>query len=159
RLGRPIGRTAMADPDALQTLAIADVSAHCCREMDNYRAKQQNAGTFCVELLRRALHSKLDEAWNHVADLNGCIANRLRGKLHHHRAWATARRYQVDEHYLVDAFVRVWRANQTSPRRIEPFAAFLSYLDECLHCAILDEIRFWEPPDHRGKGAKPSSTA
>src|SRR5262249_17369511 len=116
----------------------------------------------CLELFRRAVQLKLDEAWEVL--LTSCVGAELRGRLLSHRAWPRARRYQPGDTYLTEAFARfcAWSETQASanrPVRLESFSGLLTFLHRCLHSAILEELRIWAPPGTWGKKVKTAEPA
>jgi hypothetical protein len=121
--------------------------------MSRYHKRQQSDPAYCIELFRRALQGKQEEAWERLLD--GCIADFLRAKLYRHVCWRLARKYQEEKFYVVESFTRLWRSNVGHPLRLESLGGLLSLLYQCLHCAILEELRFWTPPDSRGKKSMP----
>lgn len=138
----------MADPDYILSLSTSDLSTSCCLEMTRYRRHQNSNPAYCLELFRRALQINLNDAWERL--LSDCVAEFLRGKLVRHASWEAARRYQDARSYVVEAFARFWRSNAGHPLRQESLGGLLSLLHRCLHSAILEELRLWEPPDSRG---------
>src|SRR5215831_9983895 len=143
----------MASADSILTLSTADLSASCCYEMSRFQKREESDPAYCIELFRRALHGKQEEAWERLLD--GCIADFVRAKLYRHVCWRLARKYQEEKFYVVECFTRLWRSNVGHPLRLESLGGLLSLLHQCLHSAILEELRFWTPPDARGKRSIP----
>jgi hypothetical protein len=121
--------------------------------MSRYQKREESDPAYCIELFRRALHGKQEEAWERLLD--GCIADFVRAKLYRHVCWRLARKYQEEKFYVMESFTRLWRSNVGHPLRLESLGGLLSLLHQCLHSAILEELRFWTPPDARGKRSVP----
>jgi hypothetical protein len=141
----------MGEPQPFSTLSTADLATTCCNEMDRYQQQKKSNQVYCLELFRRALASKQEDAWERL--LNGCIADHVHGCFYGHPRWQLAHRYQQAEFYVVESFLRLWRSSLGHVLRIESLGEMLSLLARCLHCAIMEEIRLWEPPNARGRAA------
>lgn len=127
--------------DAPQSLALAALSDACRRETEAFRARGASDPAYCLELFRRALQERTQDAWQH---LMACFGGNVRAWLYRHPRRASALAYQDETFYLTGTFAKLWETNQRSPIILQSLPAVLSYLQRCLHTVVMEEARFWE---------------
>ncbi|QBD81433.1 sigma-70 family RNA polymerase sigma factor [Ktedonosporobacter rubrisoli] len=125
-------------------MSLKTLVEYCKREMARYRRKETCDDQYCLEILRRAIMHRDDEAWMALQQLF-CESLYIWLSRHPHRE--TALRYEPDEkNYVDDAFARFWRAVSEQKLTFTTLAAALSYLHLCLNCAIMDTLRAYSRP-------------
>jgi DNA-directed RNA polymerase specialized sigma24 family protein len=132
----------MTDRLDVTLLPLTAVADSCCREAAQFTPNRENDSAFCLELFRRALQRMQNDAWSHIM---ACFTSYVRGQFYHHSMWRAALKFQDEHVYIVEAFTRLWKSNQSRPLVVESVGGVLAFLKRCLHCAIMDEIRLWRP--------------
>jgi|SRR5215467_12839000 len=129
--------------DAAQSLALPVLGDACCRETEAFRSRGSSDPTFCIELFRRALQERLQDAWQHLMT---CFGGSVRAWLYRHPRRGSALAHQDETFYITGTFAKLWETNQRSPLVITTLPALLSYLQRCLHTVVMEEARFWQRP-------------
>jgi DNA-directed RNA polymerase specialized sigma24 family protein len=128
-----------ADPPRL---LLQELITACWEEIAKFRRDEPHRDEVCLELLRRALCLRDEQAWEAiVAIYRGMVLAWIR----QHPARVAS---DEEEDCLNVAFERFWRA--IGPDRFEHFAgtaSLLRYLKLCVNSVLLDEVR-------RGRGAQ-----
>lgn len=125
-------------------MSLLDLTEHCKREMSKYRRKEPCNDQYCLEILRRAVAQRDNQAWAMLQHLFSESVQIWIGRHPHREA---ALRYEPDEKtYVYDAFRRFWQAVSDQQLRFTTLAAALSYLHLCLNCAIMDTLRAYSRP-------------
>jgi hypothetical protein len=120
-------------------MRVPVLTAHCLRELDNYRQGKPYTDTYGVELLRRATILGDQEAW---VGVHHCFGGLVRGWLRGHPNRESACRLASDETYVAQAFERFWQATASNRRvAFSTLAAALQYLRASLNGVILDMLR------------------
>lgn len=127
--------------DAAQSLALEALGDACCRETEAFRARGASDPTYCLELFRRAMEDRLQDAWQH---LMACFGGSVRAWLYRHPRRASALAYQDETFYLTGTFAKLWETNQRRAIILTSLPALLVYLQRCLHTVVMEEVRFWE---------------
>lgn len=119
------------DMVAIETLAVADLSRLCAQETARYRRGQSYAEHYCLELFRRAVLRRDEDAWAGVyTQYAGAVAR-----------WLGAPAGAADDS-IADVFARFWRAVDAAKfKRFGSLSAVLQYLKMCAHTARLDHGR------------------
>ena len=125
-------------------MSLPDLTAHCLRELDNYRRGEPCTETYGLELLRRATFQGDQEAWEWVQH---CYGGMVRGWLRRHPQREVACRLESEENYVAQTFERFWQATAFNQRvEFSTLAAALQYLRASLNGAILDMLRAYARP-------------
>jgi DNA-directed RNA polymerase specialized sigma24 family protein len=125
-------------------MSLPDLTAHCLKELDNYRRGELCTETYGLELLRRATFQGDQEAWEWVQH---CFGGMVRGWLRRHPQREVACRLKSEENYVAQTFERFWQATAFNQRvEFSALAAALQYLRASLHGTILDMLRAYERP-------------
>lgn len=127
----------------LDEMSLAELTKCCAQEMSKYRRKEISSDRYCLEILRRAVVLRNDQAW---AVLQQQFNENVRLWLARHPYRETALRYEVDQSYIDDAFRRFWQAIKDQHLIFATLASALSYLHLCLNCAIMDTLRAYSRP-------------
>lgn len=126
-----------ADPAAVRSLPLAQVAAACRDQTSRFRRGQPADTVYCLELFRRAVCERQDDAWQAILDQYGGLV------LSWVRLHGAAAGMQEDETYWVNrTFDRFWSA--VGPDRFDLFGrlpALLKYLKLCVHSVVMDEAR------------------
>lgn len=122
----------------LETTDLTTLAAQCREELRHYASQQPIEGRSCLELLRRATHSHLEEAWVLLLDLL-TPPMRVWFRAHPHVSLALA--YDSEENYIAQTFSRFWSVVRERRVVFSRLPAFLSYLRLTLHSTIIDTLR------------------
>jgi hypothetical protein len=129
----------------MQELTLAQVAAHCADESALFSRGQAHDDSYCLELFRRAIVERLNDAWEAVVvQYRGLVRDWI---------WQHSLAATIDDHddLATRAFERFWAAIPA-----DRFASFphlpglLRYLKLCVFHALVDETRSqrtWH--DHR----------
>ncbi|GCF11444.1 hypothetical protein [Dictyobacter arantiisoli] len=121
--------------DEMSLLALTEYSL---LEMARYRRKEVSDDRYCLEILRRAVVLRDNEAWMVLRkQFNDTARLWLGGHSHRERAL----RYETEQTYIDDSFRRFWQAASDQKLSFVTVGSALRYLKLCLHCAIMDTLR------------------
>ncbi|SRR5579883_198281 len=135
----------------LDEMDLVVLTDYCIREMGKFRRKELSDDKYCLEIFRRAVDNKDNDAW---AALQRLFSDNIRVWLGCHSHREVALRHEVEQTYIDDTFRRFWQAVSDQSLSFSTLGSALSYLRLCLHCAIMDTLRTHsrrhiEPiPDH-----------
>ncbi len=129
----------------LEKLTLTTLLAHCTQEMRRYRRRELNDDRYCLELFRRALVERREDAWEMLYIMfydSACLWFRC------HPSKMSALRYDSEKSYVDDAFKRLWQwsNNQQEALLFTSLAGALKALHLCLHSAIMDVLRAYARP-------------
>ncbi len=127
RMDKPLGE-----------MSLKSLREYCIREMGKFRRKEPCDDAYCLEIFRRAVAQKDNEAWMLLQQL---FSDNIRGWLGVHSHRTLALRYECEQTYIDDAFRRFWQAVSDQSLAFTTLGSALSYLRLCLHCAIMDTLR------------------
>jgi hypothetical protein len=134
----------LASKQLYNEMSLAELVAHCTRELNKYRGGEPYTEEYAVELIRRATVQGDQEA---RACVQHCFGGIVLDWVHHHPDRAAACRLMSEESYVAQAFERFWLATDLDQREASnTLAALLHSLRVCLHGAILDALRTSEQP-------------
>src|SRR5947208_16788786 len=91
-------------PSEMSLVDLAECSA--C-EMKKYRRKELSNDQYCLEILRRAILLKDNNAWSILQDQ---LSDNVRMWIGRHPQRELALRYDNEMSYVYDAFRRFWQA-------------------------------------------------
>lgn len=124
-------------------MSLVDLAEYSACEMKKYRRKEESNDQYCLEILRRAIILKDNNAWCILQDQ---LSDNVRMWIGRHPQRELALRYDNESSYLCDAFRRFWQAVSDQKLSFTALAGALSYLHLCLHCAITDNLRTYARP-------------
>jgi hypothetical protein len=127
----------------LNEMSLADLTACCIHEMSKYRRKEPCNDRYCLEIFRRAVILRDDEAWT---VLRRQFNESVRLWLGRHPNREAALRHEDEQSYIDDAFRRFWQAVSDQQLSFMTLAGALSYLHMCLNCTIMDTLRAYSRP-------------
>jgi hypothetical protein len=120
----------------MKLAALADLSTH---EPQRHRWKEPFDDRYCLEVLRRAIFERTDEAWS---VLQQCFSETIRGWLRSHPSSDVALLRDSEENYIAQTFSRFWYAVRDQHLEFTSLYAALSYLHATLNGIIMDTLRF-----------------
>ena len=118
-------------------MSVTDLTRGCRDETAKFRRGEPSDERYCFELIRRAVCSRDQAAWEVVlAQYRGMVLAWVR---QHPSAAALG---EDDDYWVTSTFERFWTA--IGPDRFGAFpglAAILRYLKMCTHSVLIDEAR------------------
>jgi len=135
----------------LAQMSLANLTEYSAREISKYRQNELSDDSYCLEILRRAVVLRSNEAWIVLLQLFSDNVHLWFARHSHHEA---ALRHEVEQNYVDDAFRRFWQAVADQKLSFSSLGGALCYLRLCLHCAIMDTLRTYvrsnleSMPDH-----------
>ena len=127
----------MQHENELPQMGVPELAQRCAQETQNYFQKQSHEPGYCLELFRRAIVRRDDEAWHAVYTQYRSQVERW---VYRHPDFA-----QVDEEaqdFTSQAFARFWKSfTEDKLAESKSLAGVLSYLQMCVHGAIMDCLR------------------
>lgn len=129
------------DSTPLTRLELKQVVAGCAEQTELFFAKKSSDDRFCFELWRRALVERVQQAWDVVyAQYQPLVV----GWVQNHEGYV---RCQEEVQFFVnESFARLYKA--IAPEKFAKFSTLqglLSYLNGCVHSAIIDHLRKRDP--------------
>ena len=119
-------------------MSLTKLADRCMREIEKYRHKEPYDDQYCLEIFHRAMVQHNQDAWE---ILQKRFSPMVRAWVRNHAQRDAACRYQPEEDYVQDAFVRAWQASTRNILEFDSMAAALCYLKLCLQGAIIDSLR------------------
>src|ERR671924_342434 len=123
----------------VESLSINDLARCCCEETNKFLKQSVSNDRFCLELFRRAIVNRDDDAW---ACIYSQYAPLVLTWVTQHQS-ATPLLGQDGSAPLVNAAFAKF-AQALTPAKMENFdslAAILKYLKMCVHSVVADEVR------------------
>ena len=128
----------------LNTMSLSALAEHCMSEINKYRHKEPYNDQYCLEIFRRALAQRDQDAW---AFLQQRFSDTVRGWLRRHPQREVAYHYDSEENYVAQTFARFWQATARNEKlEFTSLAALLRYLRASLNGAIVDTLRAYSRP-------------
>ncbi len=124
-----------------ETLSQANLSTladECAGQLQRRRRKEPADDRFCLEILRRALVQRVDQAWSMV---QRCFSEIIRVWLRSHPGGDIALRRDAEENYIAQTFSRFWYATHDQQLEFATLNGALSYLHATLNGIIMDTMR------------------
>jgi len=128
----------------LAQMSLAMLTEYSAREISKYRQNEPSDDSYCLEILRRAVVLRSNEAWIVLLQLFSDNVH-LWFARHSHRE--AALRHEIEQNYVDDAFRRFWQAVADQKLSFSSLGGALCYLRLCLHCAIMDTLRTYVRPN------------
>lgn len=124
--------------ECVASMSLAIVRMKSVAEMRKYRCQEQTDDRYALELFRRAMLRKDDQAWEVLQEQ---FDEMVRLWFRRHPSKEVALRFWQEEDYVDDAFRRLWQAAQRQAFAFTTLASALNYLHLCLNSAIMDALR------------------
>jgi len=124
-------------------MSLTDLAQYCTSEMNKYRCKEPSDDQYCLEVFRRAVVLRENDAW---VVLQRQFGENVRIWFGRHPCRQAALRLDGEQSYIDDAFRRFWQAVSEQQLAFHTLASALSYLHLCLNCAIMDALRAYSRP-------------
>ncbi len=137
--GAPRQTVNMPEP---MRLSVTELARGCAQETARFRKKQPSDSRFGLELFRRAIELRDDEAWAHIYTQYGPLV--LSWIMQHPGAALLLQ--QEDSSSLVNAAFAKF-ACALSPAKMQDFdqlPALLQYLKRCTHSVVADTMRYYQ---------------
>lgn len=131
----------MSHKVSLQLLPLAGIAHRCAQETDRFFRRQSYDPRYCFELFRRAILHRNERAWELVYEQYRPL---VVGWVERHSAFPSSS--EEVQYFVNRAFEKMWSA--VSPDKFGRFPdlkSLLSYLQMCVHSAIVDAVRSSEP--------------
>ncbi|MFQ5856037.1 MAG: RNA polymerase sigma factor [Anaerolineae bacterium] len=130
----------MAHDLNLQLLTLAGIAHRCARESELFFRRQSHDPRYCLELFRRAFVHRNQRAWELLyAQYQPLVA----GWVTRHPAFPASG--EEVQYFVNRGFEKMWSA--VTPEKFDRFSnlkSLLSYLQMCVHSAIVDHARSLE---------------
>jgi DNA-directed RNA polymerase specialized sigma24 family protein len=124
----------MSQENELQHIPVADIARKCAQETQHYFRKKSNDSSYCLELFRRAIVSRDDEAWGAIYDQYQPQVERW---VHRHADFPSVDQEAQDfTMQALERFVKCFTAEKFN--KSQSLAAILNYLQTCVNGVILD---------------------
>ncbi len=124
--------------EALRHMDLAVLEEHCGSEMQKQRRKETFDDQYCLEIFRRAIVQRADQAW---VTLQQRFGETVRVWLRSHHSSDLALRHDSEENYIALTFSRFWYAVREQQVDFPTIYAALSYLHATLNGVIIDSLR------------------
>ena len=124
--------------EALDQMNLTTLAALCSDELNRYRRRESSEEQYCMELLRRAVLERAEQAW---AVMQQCFSETLRCWIRSHFSRDTALLLDSEENYIAQTIARFWFAVHDEPITFPSLAALLSYLRATLNGILIDTLR------------------
>jgi hypothetical protein len=123
----------------LCAMKLSLLAEHCIQELNNYRRGEVPDDRYGLELFRRAMLERENDAW---AYMQKCYGEIVLGWLRRHPRRDEAYHFDSEENYVAQAFERFWQATTCNQKlKFSTVASALQYLRASLNGAVLDTLR------------------
>jgi hypothetical protein len=138
-------------------MSLRILAEQSAQEINKYRHNEPSDERYCLEIFRRAVTLRDDDAW---AILQRQFTENVRFWLARHACKEAALRHETEQDYVDHAFRRFWQAVSDQALTFTSLASALRYLRLCLNCAIMDTLRAYahsrlEPLPEQGHPDEP----
>lgn len=124
--------------EAFQQMDLAELADRCGSEMQKQRRKEAFDDQYCLEIFRRAILQRVDQAW---VTLHQRFGETVRIWLRSHHTCDLALMHDSEENYIALTFSRFWYAVREQQVEFPTIYAALSYLHATLNGVIIDALR------------------
>lgn len=125
-------------------MSLAALVDRCSLEMNKFRRREPSDDQYCLEIFRRALQHKQDDAWEVLyTQFHETVRLWFRG---HEFREAALRHEPQEQSYIDDAFKRFWQWTSNQQLEFHSLAAALRSLYLCLNSSIMDTLRSYARP-------------
>jgi hypothetical protein len=124
--------------ESIRQMNLTLLADRCTDEMKLHRRKETYDDRFCLEIFRRAIMQRLDQAWEVLQQRFG---ETVRIWLHSHASNDVALMRDSEENYVAQTFSRFWYAVRDQHLEFSSLNAALSYLHATLNGILTDTLR------------------
>lgn len=124
--------------ESIRQMNITLLADRCTDEMKLHRRKETYDDRFCLEIFRRAIIQRMDQAWEVLQQRFG---ETVRIWLHSHASNDVALMRDSEENYVALTFSRFWYAVRDQHLEFSSLNAALSYLHATLNGILTDTLR------------------
>src|SRR5258708_33156417 len=124
--------------EPLGQMTLATLTEYSAREISKYRRNEPSDDSYWLDILRRAVVLRSNEAWTVLLQL---FSENVHLWLARHSHREAALRHEIEQNYVDDAFRRFWQAVTDQKLSFSSLGSALCYLRLCLHCAVMDTLR------------------
>src|SRR5947209_3474940 len=125
--------------EALGQMNLSLLADRCSEEIKLHRRRETYDDRYCLEIFRRAIVQRVDQAWSVLQQHFGAT---VRIWLHSHASKDVALLRDSEENYIAQTFSRFWYAVRDQHLEFTTVCAALSYLHATFNGIILDTLRF-----------------
>ena len=124
--------------EALSQMNLSLLADRCSEEMKLHRRKEAYDDSYCLEIFRRAIIQRADQAWSVLQQRFG---DTVRIWLHSHASKDVALLRDSEENYIAQTFSRFWYAVRDQHLEFTSLNSALSYLHATLNGILTDTLR------------------
>ena len=124
--------------EAISQMNLSLLADRCSDEMKLHRRKEPYDDRYCLEIFRRAIVQRMDQAWEVLQQRFGEI---VRIWLHSHASNDVALMRDSEENYVAQTFSRFWYAVRDQHLEFSTLNSALSYLHATLNGILTDTLR------------------
>lgn len=124
--------------EPLRQMDLVSLARRCSEEMVRQRRKEIFDDQYCLEIFRRAMLERMDQAW---VVLQQHFGETVRIWLRSHASGDLALMRDTEENYIALTFSRFWYAVRNQGMEFPTLYAALSYLHATLNGVIIDALR------------------
>jgi hypothetical protein len=117
---------------------LSTLADRCTNELYRHRRRELADDRFCLEILRRAIVQRVDQAWSMV---QRCFSEVVRIWVRSHSSSDIALLRDTEENYIAQTFSRFWYAVRDQRLEFTTLNGALSYLHATLNGIIMDTVR------------------
>ncbi len=133
----------MSHESNLENMPMDELAHKCAQETDLYFHRKEHDPSYCFELVRRAIRNNDRTAFGMiVAQYESLVARWVNKWMDKHPDFLPVNEEAQD--FIAQAFERFWIS--FTPDKLDKshsLAAVLSYLQTCVHGALMDALRKW----------------
>lgn len=121
-------------------MSLSELTDRCANEIQRFRQREPHDDQYCLEIFRRALLQRNEQAWALLYQRFGSI---VLSWIRRHSDREAACRLNSEEDYVALTFERFWKTSVSSNQRLEfdNLGGALKYLHSCVNGAIVDALR------------------
>src|SRR5260370_7059793 len=120
--------------EPLVQMSLATLTEYSAQEIGKYRRNEPSDDSYCLEILRRAVVLRSNEAWTVLLQL---FSENVHLWLARHSHREAALRHEIEQNYVDDAFRRFWQPVTDQKLSFSSLGRALCYLRLCLHHPVL----------------------
>ena len=124
--------------EALGQMNLSLLADRCSEEIKLHRRRETYDDRYCLEIFRRAIVQRVDQAWSVLQQHFGAT---VRIWLHSHASKDVALLRDSEENYIAQTFSRFWYAVRDQHLEFTSLNSALSYLHATLNGILMDTLR------------------